>query len=146
VQLQGLTDAAIDGCSVSNVAGGGIYVVDAGRARVTGCVVERVGGGEEPGDGILVARRRGDMLAPVTLTGNTVRGAARMGIVLAGVDATLSGNVAGADNGQSVDGRSVYADEASQVTGEGVVSFDRSALRILRASGRWPDGAGRRAP
>lgn len=146
LQIQEAEGAHIDGCTVSNVLGGGILVVNTAQASIRGCVVSGVAGGADPGDGIVVARRGQPSLPLVELTDNTVHGAARMGIVLAGVDATLSGNVAGPDNGQVVDGASIYADADTRVEGAAVASFDRSVLRILRAGGRDPTQAGRRSP
>ena len=112
----------------------GMLFIDATAVTLTNNRVTRVEpGGTGGGDGIMVARLHATDPLQATLSGNTVSGAARMGIALAGVTAALSGNTAGADNGHVVDGRSIFADPSATVTGDPAAPFDRAELRILVA-------------
>ena len=138
----GLTD-----CQVQEVYGAGVLLVNVPTAALTRVQVDQVQANETGGgDGILLARRFWEGPLSATLTDNTVTRAARMGIALAGVDATLSGNTAGADNGTVVDGRSLFSDGVGVVAGDAVAAFDRDTDWILQAYAHRDPGPFNRIP
>lgn len=130
--------------SVSRVQAGGVVLVEVPdvalrQTTVAQVVANRTGGG----DGVVIARRGGSGALAATLDHVTVSGAARMGIALAGVEATLQDTTAGADNGLVVDGRSVFADAESVVVGDATSPFDRRELRLLQSyAAEQPHGWG----
>ena len=67
----------------------------------------------------------------VTLSGNVVTNAARLGIAVAGpLTATLTGNEAGDSNGVVIDGHSRFATDSATVTGDDTHLFELEEYRV----------------
>ncbi len=145
VYARDASSITLSDCAVSRVAAAGVVLINVESSAITGCAVSDVTANSTGGgDGIVVTNQYGaEGPFVTTLTGNTVTRAARMGIAVSGVTATLSGNTAGADNGLVVEGSSVFADAGAAVSGDTTAPFDRDEQALLQAYARWgrPIGA-----
>jgi len=127
-------------CAVRDSDGDGIFLIDNKDVTVRDCVVDgTMSSRSHAGDG-LVVRQVGTAGAPppVTLSGNIVTNAARLGIVVAGpLTAALTGNQADDSNGVSINGHSRFATESASVTGDNAHAFELDEYRVGRLYRPW---------
>ena len=133
IQIQELSVAALDGATLAGNHDAGLFSIGSFSLVVQDVVVDGTlaatlpDSQESSGDGIVFAL--GDAgYDPATLlhrmTDCTVTSSVRAGIVVDGVHAELTGNVAGGDNGYSEEGISIIAQEQAVVTGDDHVEPD----------------------
>ena len=118
IQLQELSTATITGGSLAGNSDAGVYSLCSLYLELDGLSVDATAASGVPeqaadtGDGIVISQGTNDNLPSSyqsLLTGNTITGSARAGILIESVTAEISGNTAGADNGLSEGGSSIYA-------------------------------------
>jgi len=124
---------SLSGCAVRQSAGDGVFLIDNQEVVVRDCEIDQVASSSyQPGDGLVVRQvGTGRAPPPVTLSGNVVTNAARLGIALAGpLTATLTDNQADDSNGVAVDGHARFATEDAVVTGDAIHVLDLETYRV----------------
>lgn len=137
VQLQGLTAGTLTNLVLSDNRDAALYASQALDTTVSGLTISSTSAitldsGSTTGDGIVITQ--GDAgedpaTYQVTVEDNHIAGSSRAAIVLEGVTAAVSGNVA-TDNGYSVDGTSIVAQDGAVVSGSDAVFVTTSALEV----------------
>lgn len=121
-------------CVVQGASDAGVALIDVATASLTRCTINDVAedstGG---GDGIVAIRQDAAATPTLTLDAVEVHRAARMGLALSGVQATVSGLVAGDDNGLSSAGSSIYGTADVSLSGASAAPLDRDEQRMLAA-------------
>lgn len=118
IQLQDLSMATISGGNLAGNSDAGVYSLRSLYLELDGLTVDATAASGVPdeaadtGDGIVISQgvTNNDPASYLAvLTDNTVTGSARAGILIDSVSAEINGNTAGADNGLSEGGSSIYA-------------------------------------
>jgi hypothetical protein len=140
MQLQGDVDAIVSNCALAGNHDTGIFALTAMAVSVSTTTIQATAAadmpnsGEQSGDGIVVSS--GDVSYnpadfDTELTGNTIDGSTRAGIVLEGVTVSVSGNqVTG--SGYDVGGVSIFAQESAVVSGSDTVENLAEGLDVNR--------------
>lgn len=137
IQLQSDASAVISGGTLSGNADAGLFALLAPSLVITGLTIDGtvaadLGGGESSGDGIVVTQGSYGLdptWFSATVTGCTVTGSARAGMLFADVTAEVSGNTV-SDAGYTVDGGSILAQGTATVTGTDTVATLSTALPV----------------
>ena len=150
VYAHAMETTVLEAVQLDDVAGEAIHLYEVGAAEVRACVVRTVSASPSYtrwrhglGDGIVV-RSGANPAATALLDGNTVSGAARLGIALDGGGVTLTGNTT-SGNGVDDGGTSLWATPATAVTGDAASELDTSTWPLGRDQhpGEGPRGFAR---
>ena len=129
IHLQLLSSATLTGLSLLGNSDAGFFSSRSGNLVVVDTVIEGTLAATLPdaadttGDGLVACQlsEDGTVFDPSTfhaeITGTIVTGSARAGIVVDGIEASLDANTAGADNGYSSGGTSIYTQGSASTSG-----------------------------